>query len=631
VKAFNGGSCDVFAAKLNRDGGVTWNTFLGGSGADGAPSIVVDNLGNVVVAGYSTAAWGTSPLRPFGGNYDVFVSKLTWPILTAGQPGYGLANSNIAISAQGVNLTSITGVQLKNASQIVNGSNLQITGGTALTAQFHPPSPGVFDLVINTSDYQCAYKAKLTSLSPVVSPVQWRFFDLGKAGNPSSPGPSAIVVGDGDRDGLAEVYVTDNDDMVFRFKKTDIWNITYLPEMTGVNFTDLLFTDTDMDGQQKIFAACSQPMVNKYKYQPAGINWSTDGICPISGPLASGNGNHDGLADVYGTSTDASGSMSIVQALSNSPVAANLGTILCMAVGDGDNDLKDEIYVANSVGRIYQLKYNGTGWTESTVYAGSTSFEKMVLRDLDHDGKNELYSASSDKNIYQFKWTGSLWEKISIGALPGACQALAIGDGDNDGNDEIYVACADGHAYQLRLSGSAWQQQDLGNAGSPLNAIAVGDGDNDFRLEVYAVAENGHVCQFQAASAATPTATSTTTATATITPTPTVLATFTVTSTLTNPGQYFHLLHTQINPNRGELARIRWTQPEDGPVNIKIYNLLGDKVAVLADGGRYSAGEYQELTWNGRTSSGSVAGSGIYIVDFQAGSFKARGKIAVIK
>jgi hypothetical protein len=69
------GSDDAFAAKLNNNGALQWNTFLGGSGADRGTEIAVDTSGNVYVAGYSNATWG-SPVSPFAGSDDAFAAKL---------------------------------------------------------------------------------------------------------------------------------------------------------------------------------------------------------------------------------------------------------------------------------------------------------------------------------------------------------------------------------------------------------------------------------------------------------------------------------------------------------------------------------------------------------------------------
>lgn len=66
---------DAFVAKLSPNGDLTWNTFLGGSGNDAASSIAVNNNGSIYTAGNSTATWG-SPARPYTSDYDAFVAGL---------------------------------------------------------------------------------------------------------------------------------------------------------------------------------------------------------------------------------------------------------------------------------------------------------------------------------------------------------------------------------------------------------------------------------------------------------------------------------------------------------------------------------------------------------------------------
>src|SRR6202521_2800872 len=73
--SYNGGA-DVFVAKLDSNGNLTWNTFLGSSGNDAGNALAIDAMGNVYVTGFSTATWG-SPVSAFsGGIYDAFVAKL---------------------------------------------------------------------------------------------------------------------------------------------------------------------------------------------------------------------------------------------------------------------------------------------------------------------------------------------------------------------------------------------------------------------------------------------------------------------------------------------------------------------------------------------------------------------------
>jgi hypothetical protein len=66
---------DAFAAKLGSDGSLIWNTFLGGSGFDRGTGIAVDGSGNIYVAGYSDAAWG-SPVSEYTAGFDLFAAKL---------------------------------------------------------------------------------------------------------------------------------------------------------------------------------------------------------------------------------------------------------------------------------------------------------------------------------------------------------------------------------------------------------------------------------------------------------------------------------------------------------------------------------------------------------------------------
>jgi hypothetical protein len=107
VRAFSG-DVDAFAAKLDSSGALTWNTFLGGSGGDSGNSVAVDANGNVYVAGYSPATWG-SPVRAFS-DYDAFAAKLdssgalTWNTFLGGSwgdVGYSVAvdaNENVYVA-----------------------------------------------------------------------------------------------------------------------------------------------------------------------------------------------------------------------------------------------------------------------------------------------------------------------------------------------------------------------------------------------------------------------------------------------------------------------------------------------------------------------------------------------------
>jgi hypothetical protein len=75
VNTFTGSSSEILVAKLNSSGAVQWHTFLGSSSIDVARSVNVDGSGNIYVAGYSRATWGT-PENVYAGSADIIVVKL---------------------------------------------------------------------------------------------------------------------------------------------------------------------------------------------------------------------------------------------------------------------------------------------------------------------------------------------------------------------------------------------------------------------------------------------------------------------------------------------------------------------------------------------------------------------------
>ncbi len=74
VRPFSAGD-DAFVAKLSASGGLQWNTFLGGAGADEFDGVALDGSGGIYAAGRSNAAWG-SPHGSFAGGNDIVVVKL---------------------------------------------------------------------------------------------------------------------------------------------------------------------------------------------------------------------------------------------------------------------------------------------------------------------------------------------------------------------------------------------------------------------------------------------------------------------------------------------------------------------------------------------------------------------------
>ena len=90
---YQGGDSDAFVAKLNSDGELLWNSFLGGPGSDAGWGVAFDAGIGILVVGDSDAAWSAAPVgRPYQGGTDAFVSCVFgdgWPfsITFLGGPG----------------------------------------------------------------------------------------------------------------------------------------------------------------------------------------------------------------------------------------------------------------------------------------------------------------------------------------------------------------------------------------------------------------------------------------------------------------------------------------------------------------------------------------------------------------
>jgi hypothetical protein len=545
------------------------------------------------------------------------------PIVCNIAPQSGFISSQINLFVKGKNLGAVA-VKLQNSkiSQSISDSALNINGNS-LTAQFSLPSAaGLFDLVLTKTGIDYVFKTLFTLLNPVAQPVQWQKTDLGKVGNSGSTG--SIVIGDANHDNEAEIFAVTGGQAISMIKNSNSsWPVTNFLSIPGESFQQLLILDGNQDGQLELYVGSARPQLYQYQW---GASSPSTALGANGGLLTAGDGNNDGIQEIYaisGNTTTGQGldqwSYNGVTWTSSAVIAPTAGNIFtALLVGDADNNSlqASSVFAAYQDGsnntNLCQYKYNGSSWNgTSLTNPGNGAIKSLALGDLDRNGQNEIYVANQDGKIYQLINNNPGWSSIPVNSVNVVCNQIVVGDGDNDGQTEIYGAGQDGHVWQYRLNGSTWQTTDLGNAGTTLNALAVGDGGNHFQFEVYVLGSDGHVYQFKA-STLVPTAT----------PSPAAVQV---------PQNYFKIFHSQINPMRGEQSRIRWTQPQTGPVTIRIFNLLGDKVITLVNNENYSAGEYHEAAWNGKTSRGSMAGSGIYIVLFESPGYMARGKTAVIK
>jgi hypothetical protein len=97
-----------------------------------------------------------------------------------------------------------------------------------------------------------------------------------------------------------------------------------------------------------------------------------------------------------------------------------------------------------------------------------------------------------------------------------------------------------------------------------------------------------------------------------------------------NVPQQFQLAQNHPNPFfiTGE-TEIRFVLPKASVVRLEVFNLLGERVALLVDD-ELAAGENQ-AKWNGLNESGKAVTSGIYFYRLQAGSFMEVKKMVAVR
>lgn len=99
-------------------------------------------------------------------------------------------------------------------------------------------------------------------------------------------------------------------------------------------------------------------------------------------------------------------------------------------------------------------------------------------------------------------------------------------------------------------------------------------------------------------------------------------------SSETSPEYTFQLIPNYPNPfNSG--TRIGYQLAQKTPVDLSIYNTLGQKICILTHN-LQEPGEYR-VTWDGATDSGQPAPSGIYLIKLQAGVFQQTRKITLLR
>ena len=372
--------------------------------------------------------------------------------------------------------------------------------------------------------------AGLPVIFPNASAEGWTKNDMGKPydGN-TYYGLYGVAVGDGDRDSSNEVYVTSFDDAtVYQYTFTDAGWVSTDIASGGTYLYRVIVGDGDDDGTSEVYAAGYSyiwpnygPMLQQVYQDDTG--WHSNLITTLgywTVNVAMGDGNNDNRTEIYTSDyyghlyQNAKGKTWDSQDLGNTTNSSDstYASMYGLAVGDGDNDGKNEVYGSSSIGYVDRFSYDGSSWKRNIVGRGEINsyygenysmIFAIKVGDADNDGRNEVYGVSwTNASVYRFAWDNSskTWGRTTIATLGNWIYAysLAIGDADQDGNNEIYAGTYK-QVYKVWYDNSTkeWRSAGVGGGNSYMYDLAIGSATGDTsQVELYSACLDGHAYQF---------------------------------------------------------------------------------------------------------------------------------------
>ncbi len=236
----------------------------------------------------------------------------------------------------------------------------------------------------------------------------------------------------------------------------------------------------------------------------AGAVWSVDSIGSTNAQNNSmlvGPGRNDGVNRLYvgtvntgrviefsWTGSTWSGGVDI----GGSPSG---GEIHNMGMGPGRNDGVVRVYGCSLDGELYELTYNGSSWSQTTVGASIGYCTHAAVGPARNDGINRLY-ATRDHYAVEYTWTGSTWSAVTVGSIAsGLAHGIWIGPGRNSAVNYLYVATTNSGTYEGSFAGGSWALDSMGDRGDVRN-VSVGTGRNDGVQRVYSATASGELREF---------------------------------------------------------------------------------------------------------------------------------------
>lgn len=491
----------------------------------------------------------------------------------------------------------------------------------------------------------------------------------------------AGVWGDYDNDGWLDLYLVRNSKPGLLYRNRGDGTFVDVAAAAGVTNDgagqSAAWADFDNDGHLDLFVANAGA---SRLYRNNGNGTFTDlaaaaGLghaAPSTGGLW-GDFNGDGYPDLLVTNRDNALPVSNLLYWNNGNrtfTAMPLGMNgLGAAAADYDNDGDLDVFIISVIGSLglgehLLFRNDGAGVFTNVADSAGLAFEGLARSaawgDFDNDGWLDLHLAGVSRNhqIFKNNGDGTFADFSDSAGVYGQSfvKTSAWGDFDRDGALDIYVVNGDypNVLYQnqrrnrnwltLKLQGrnsnraalgaraqliagglSQWREISGGSGFRSQNSLemefGLGQSEKVDTLRVYW--PSGLIDRFTDLHSLNRVFTvveGTTTAVAAPMPAQTLPTAFALEQNFPNPVQH-------ARPG-APATKFRYALPRAARVSLRIYNLLGQEVIVLADG--YREAGWHTVFWDGANRLGASVRPGIYFCQLRAENYVRRRKIIVL-
>lgn len=210
--------------------------------------------------------------------------------------------------------------------------------------------------------------------------------------------------------------------------------------------------------------------------------------------VAIGDADNDGKNEIVIGMWGSANELRIYEKLGSSWIEDVIATlpvgIYSVAIGDSDNNGTNEVVIglSSTTNELRKYQFSSGSWNEEIIADTPNNVYSVVIGDADKDGSNEVVIGlhSSIDEVRSYEKSGGVWIEDVIVDAPSHVRCVAIGDADCDGNNEVVIGM-DSTTNELRtyeyISGS-WMEEVIADTPNNVYSVAIGDANNDGDYEV---------------------------------------------------------------------------------------------------------------------------------------------------